>query len=95
MHLLIEVVAYKLSHSEHGLLLYIEYLVVHQHVRVLVQVESVTNPIEIRLELRKPVVFDLRKMKFAEDRAFIFQGRYERVEDLSVAYKNDVRRGFY
>jgi len=84
MHLFIEVIAYKLSHSEHGLLLYIEYLVVHQHVRVLVQVESVTNPIEIGLELRKPVVFDLRKVQFAEDRAFIFQGRYERVEDLSV-----------
>jgi hypothetical protein len=58
MHFLIQVIAYKLSHTQHCLLLYIEYLIINKDVRVLVQVESVTNPIEIRLELSKPVVFD-------------------------------------
>jgi hypothetical protein len=58
MHLLIQVIAYKLPHTEHGLLLYIEYLIINKDVRVLIQVESVTNPIEIRLELSKPVVLN-------------------------------------
>ena len=87
MHLLIEVVAYKLSHAQHRFLLYIEYLVVDEHVRVLVQVEGVTNPIEVRLELSKPVVLDFRKVQFAKNWAFIFEGRDERIENFCVAYR--------
>ena len=87
MHLLIEVVAYKLSHAKHRFLLYIEYLVVYEHVRVLVQVESVTNPIEVRLELSKPVVLYFWKVQFAKNWAFIFKGRDERIENFCVAYR--------
>ena len=47
MHLFIEIIAYKLPNAKHGFLLYIEDLIINKDIRVLVQVESVADPIEI------------------------------------------------
>lgn len=59
MHFLIEVVAYELAHAQYRFLLYIKHLVIHEHIRVLVQVEGVLDPIHIGFELPKPVILDL------------------------------------
>ena len=62
MHFLIKVVADELSHTQNSFLLYVEDFVVDQNIRVLIEVEGIFNPINVRFELLEPVILNLREV---------------------------------
>ena len=59
MQFLLEIVAHELPDSEDRLLLYVEDLVIRQDIRVLVEVESYSDPVDLILVVPELVVLYL------------------------------------
>ena len=59
MQFFLEIVAHKLPDSEDRLLLYVEDLVIRQDIRVLVEVESYSDPVDLVLVVPELVVLYL------------------------------------
>ena len=69
----------ELADPKYGLVLDIEYLVIGEDIRVLIEIESLFDLIDLSLDAAELLIVYFRHMHLADDGPLILQGRQNRI----------------